>query len=147
MKFFPTNIVVADDDEDDFSFLENGIKAAFPEANISFVLNGLQLLLLLNRSKPDVIFLDINMPVKDGIECLKDIRRNAKNGEPRIVMFSTSTHTIDVDNSYLNGATFYMIKPSTRAALDLSIHRLFKDENFIANRTPARNEFVIGYNY
>src|SRR4051812_26788624 len=88
----PPVIFIADDDEDDVSF----VKAAFDElkAHISLrhFYNGKQLLQELSRTAeaPDLFILDLNMPILDGRETLKQIRDNVLFVQIPIVILSTS---------------------------------------------------------
>ncbi len=74
-------ITLADDDEDDRMFFTD----AFEELKINTVVNtvndGVALMDFLNHPEtvlPNIIFLDLNMPLKSGIECLKEIKANPK---------------------------------------------------------------------
>jgi CheY-like chemotaxis protein len=89
MKKFPSNVVIADDDEDDISLLESSIKGYNDQCTVTNVRNGLKLLFLLNNAHPEVIFLDINMPVKNGIDCLREMKANPKLADIRVVIYST----------------------------------------------------------
>jgi CheY-like chemotaxis protein len=61
---------------------------------------------------PDIIFLDINMPCVDGKQCLKEIRNNKELDKVPVVMFSTSNHEKDIEETFKNGANLYVSKPS-----------------------------------
>ena len=71
------NILLADDDVDDCLFFEKVLKEISIKTNLSIVNDGEQVVayLLKNMAKlPDVIFLDLNMPRKNGFECLSIIK-------------------------------------------------------------------------
>ena len=109
------NIAIADDDEDDrFLFLE-----AFDELKINTKVNtfedGVYLMDYLNKENaklPEVLFLDLNMPRKTGIECLKEIRSNPKYKDVSIAIYSTSSSEEDIENTFILGANIYIKKPS-----------------------------------
>ena len=93
--FSPLNILLADDDTDDCLFFENALKEIPIKTQLTVVHDGEQLMkyLLQNSSKvlePYVIFLDLNMPRKNGFECLTEIKENEKLKHLPVVMFSTS---------------------------------------------------------
>lgn len=108
-------VVLADDDEDDRSFF----KRAIDEVRVKTVLNtfndGEQLmdyLLKKETSLPDVIFLDLNMPRKGGIECLEEIRRIKQLKDISVVIYSTSGAEEDIEATFLKGANVYIKKPN-----------------------------------
>jgi CheY-like chemotaxis protein len=61
---------------------------------------------------PDIIFLDLNMPFKSGLECLKEIRETPKLKEIPVVIFSTRGNNDVVDITYRQGYNYYIFKPS-----------------------------------
>ncbi len=109
-------ILLADDDADDRDFFKDAIAEAKIPAEITMVMDGEQLSEYLSEIKtpppPDVIFLDINMPRKNGKECLIEIRNDAKFNDIPVIMFSTSSHKKDIEETFNNGADFYIIKSS-----------------------------------
>ena len=76
----PVNLVLADDDEDDRDMLKEVLHEIAPHVTVTPACNGQQLMTFLNNSStvPDIIFLDLNMPLKNGQECLTEIRANKK---------------------------------------------------------------------
>lgn len=74
-------ILLADDDADDRLFFKEAMEEINSDTLVSFVNDGSQLMYFLNQTgilMPHIIFLDLNMPVKNGMECLKEIRANDK---------------------------------------------------------------------
>lgn len=91
---------------------------------------------------PKIIFLDLNMPGKDGRETLKDIKSNNKfNGIP-VVIFSTSSRKEDVDYTHDHGANLYINKPSDYDSLKKVIARCL-DIDWDKHRQPRREEFLL----
>lgn len=110
-----TSILIAEDDEDDRLLLQD----AFNENNVSsdkllFAANGEELMDLLEVSevKPSMIFIDLNMPKKDGRQALKEIRQKEGFRHVPIIIFSTSNSLEDIRTSYENGANTYFTKPT-----------------------------------
>lgn len=108
-------ITLADDDEDDRLFFTD----AFDELKINTIVNthknGKELLDFLNHPEtvlPNIIFLDLNMPILNGIECLKEIKKNEKFNNIAIAIYSTSSSDEDVENTFVLGANIYIKKPS-----------------------------------
>ena len=61
---------------------------------------------------PHVLFLDLNMPGKTGIDCLKEIRSNTRFKEVSIAIYSTSSSEIDIEDTFVEGANIYIKKPN-----------------------------------
>ena len=108
-------ITLADDDEDDRMFFTD----AFEELKINTVVNtvndGVALMDFLNHPEtvlPNIIFLDLNMPLKSGIECLKEIKANHKFKDIVIAIYSTSSSEEDIENTFVLGANIYIKKPN-----------------------------------
>lgn len=110
----PIHILLADDDEDDREMFQKLLTKFSVSAFLMTVEDGEKLMNLLSTLSysppPHLIFLDINMPVKDGIECLKEIRSNKKFDNVPVFMFSTSTSKYYIDTAYENGANLYILK-------------------------------------
>jgi CheY-like chemotaxis protein len=87
------NILLADDDVDDCIFFKKALGEIQPSVNLTTVRDGEQLMHYLSTNilhLPDVLFLDLNMPRKNGFECLCDIKEDEKLKDIFVVMFSTS---------------------------------------------------------
>jgi CheY-like chemotaxis protein len=77
--------------------------------------NGMELMDYLtkeNNPLPDLLFLDLNMPRKNGLQCLKEIRGNPKLKNISIAIYSTSSSEKDIDDTFRNGANVYIKKPN-----------------------------------
>ncbi len=110
----PIKILYADDDKDDRELFQQALKDAHTDAKLTTVEDGDKLMKYLAQvdgQHPDIIFLDINMPCKNGKECLKEIRSKKELDEVPIVMFSTSSYKEDIDETFANGANLYVSKP------------------------------------
>ena len=109
-------ITLPDDDEDDRLFFTD----AFDELKINTVVNtvnnGRELLQFLNHPEtvlPNIIFLDLNMPILNGIESLKEIKKNDRFKDIAIAIYSTSSSEHDIENTFVLGANIYIKKPSS----------------------------------
>lgn len=113
----PIKIIYAEDDEDDQEFFQVALKDSKLNAALTIVPDGHQLLMHLGTNMPDIIFLDINMPVLNGIECLKKIREQDQFENVPVVILSTSSYQVDElfnkgANIFLSKWTFYTDQPS-----------------------------------
>jgi CheY-like chemotaxis protein len=113
-------ILIADDDIDDQYMLKQAFNSVQLEEHVITVNDGVELLDYLNkRGKykdaavmcPKIILLDLNMPKKDGRECLREIKANAKLSSIPVVVYSTSSNPDDIAYAYQHGASSYISKP------------------------------------
>ncbi len=107
-------ILLAEDDEDDCFLFKNALEDLPLTFRLITVQNGEELMLLLNDSSrplPDVLFLDLNMPRKNGFECLKEIRGNETLNQLPVIIFSSAYAPDIVDQLYKDGAQYYVRKP------------------------------------
>ncbi|MBN1628098.1 MAG: response regulator [Deltaproteobacteria bacterium] len=113
------SILMADDDEEDCflateAFMESGGKAAF-----SCVTDGVKLMEYLSARSapgpnglPDLILLDLNMPIKNGREALLEIKSNPFFTSIPVVVLTTSAEKKDIEFSIGAGANLFITKPS-----------------------------------
>jgi len=110
----PVTIALADDDDDDRELFQEALIEASPHVILQCFNSGLSLMHAITNSNanlPGLIFLDLNMPGKNGRECLKEIRLNESLQSIPIIIFSTSFHKKDIDLAYESGANLYFPKP------------------------------------
>jgi CheY-like chemotaxis protein len=127
------NVLLADDDLDDCNFFKKAIAELHQSINLTIVRDGEQLMQYLydNANKlPDVLFLDLSMPRKNGIECLSEINEDEKLKDLNVVMFSTSfTKGIDYEQNLINtllkiGANDFIRKPGDFTQLKQVINQV-----------------------
>ena len=115
MKSKQLNVLLADDDVDDCIFFRVALSELSLATTLAVVHNGEELMqILIDEASllPDVLFLDINMPRKNGFECLAEIKLNPKLQQLPVIMFSTSFEQEVVNLLYKNGAQYFIRKPS-----------------------------------
>ena len=115
MNFKQLNVLLADDDADDCIFFKAALDELLIPTHLTVVHDGEQLMQLLTNEStelPDVLFLDINMPRKNGKECLVEIKLNNKLKHFPVIMFSTSYEKEVVNLLHKNGAQYFIRKPS-----------------------------------
>ncbi|MBA9073992.1 CheY-like chemotaxis protein [Flavobacterium gossypii] len=109
------NIVLADDDADECSLFREAINEINENYNLVFFSNGKDLMNYLNDGEcesPDIIFLDLNMPVMSGIDCLSKIRSDNRYADTSIAIYSTSSSEQDQEETFMLGANVYIKKPN-----------------------------------
>jgi len=109
-------IYLAEDDEDDRLLFADAVEELNLPILVVQTADGCELLETLEKAKhlPETIFLDINMPRKNGFECLKEIRNGGSDFKNiKIIMLSTSSSAMHIRTAYNLGADYYAVKPPT----------------------------------
>jgi PAS domain S-box-containing protein len=123
------NILVAEDDSDHFLLLEEAIENTLPQYMITHSRDGKDLLKRIDEGEtPDMIFLDLNLPKKSGLDCLVEIRQRKALRTTPVVIYSTSSDFEDIDHCYKAGCTLFLVKPPSFKMLLLQIKKLFSHE-------------------
>jgi CheY-like chemotaxis protein len=140
------HILLADDDKDDSILFQDILDELPLSTHLTTVFNGEQLMQLLNERKeqlPDVLFLDLNMPRKNGFDCLSEIKHSDKLKLLSVVIFSTSYEPEVVSLLYKSGAQYYIRKPNNYTQLKKLIHRalILTEKTNIEN--PLKEKFVL----
>jgi CheY-like chemotaxis protein len=124
-------VLVADDDADDRYIFGEAIREVAPHLHCTFVNDGDEVMPLLHQApkQPEYIFLDVNMPRMTGVECLKRLKESDNLREIRVVIYSTTADTREI-NKYLQlGAYQFMQKPTNYRTLKQLLHDILNVRN------------------
>lgn len=108
-------VLLADDDEDDRLIFQDAFEELKMKTMVKTVNNGVELMQYLTTSDsrlPHLLFLDLNMPLKNGFECLGEIRKSEELKDLTVAVYSTSSSEKDIENTFIQGANVYINKPS-----------------------------------
>ena len=108
-------ITLADDDEDDRLFFTEAFSELKINTRVNTLNDGVELMDFLNNEDsilPNVLFLDLNMPRKNGVECLLEIKQNDRFKDIAIAIYSTSSSEEHIEETFVNGANIYIKKPN-----------------------------------
>lgn len=139
----PTHVVIAEDDDEDYFIFTLAIKELSIKVVLTRAENGDILLQLLDEKNPDIVFLDLLMPCKDGRTCLKEIRANKKYDTVPIVVYSSLNDLKSIEFCYREGSNLYAIKPSTLNELKTVLEKIFSIDWKKMLYFPPRSKFVI----
>ncbi len=141
----PLNILLADDDKDDRFFFAKALQTLSIKTKFESVIDGEKLMCYLDKNSsklPDVLFLDLNMPRKNGSECLSEIKANKGLYDFPIIIYSTSLNDEIANILYREGAYYYMRKcefSELVVQLEMILTRL-TDKKL---KRPLRSKFIL----
>ena len=121
-----TNIILAEDDIDDQNIFQIALQEIDSSVQTQFVANGKELLHLLQNNKPDLLFLDLDMPYKNGLECLMEMKSDPALEKIPVIVFSSTTKPSNIQTAYEMGAHLFFIKPPIYSDYLSSIKAIFK---------------------
>lgn len=145
MNTTPLDLLLADDDQDDCMFFREALEELKMSCKLTTVPDGVELMRHLTAGNilPDALFLDLNMPLKNGYECLSEIKGHERLNTIPIIIYSTSLDTTIVNQLYEKGASYYIRKPGDFSKLK---HVIREALTTITAENPARTpkeKFVI----
>ncbi|MCY7422353.1 MAG: response regulator [Chitinophagaceae bacterium] len=123
-------IFLIDDDEDDQLFFRDAIESINPLLKCDTATNGKMALdkLKVSTSLPDLIFLDLNMPVMNGFEFLIQIKKENHLNKIPIGIFTTSNNLRDKELTNEFGAKFFLTKPNDFQVLRKKLQQILSED-------------------
>jgi DNA-binding response OmpR family regulator len=146
MKTGSTHVLIAEDDDDDFQIFSSAISDLSFEILLSRVEDGKVLIQFLDNTIPDILFLDILLPYKDGRACIREIRANKKFDELPIIAYSSIKHVETTEFFYREGANLFVIKPSSFKELKDVLQKILSIEWKKTMYYPPKSQFVMNPN-
>ncbi len=109
------SVLLAEDDEDDVHLFKTVLAELNQDILVTVAADGNLLMAFLKQATtlPEMIFLDLNMPFKNGFQCLREIRGNEKWNSIKIFVLSTSSQPQHIEDAYKGGADLYLSKPTS----------------------------------
>ncbi len=146
MVIKPLHILLADDDRDDCELFQEALKETSVPAILTAINDGVQLMQWLQEQKtnlPDLLFLDLNMPPTNGLECLIVIKEQAAFQALPVIMVSQTVSPRMVDALYEKGALYFLQKSVSFQQQITLIEKLLRmpDENKWIQ--PPKKDFMI----
>lgn len=134
---FPAVILLAEDDEDDVMLFRTVLQEIAPNTELRRAKDGEQLMQMLSdESLPDILFLDVMMPCKDGRQCIKEIRAEAAFDKLPVIVYSYLADPDIANFFYENGANAFMHKPYSFERLSGLLKSIFEDTNNLLATKP-----------
>lgn len=120
--------LLVDDDLDDQEIFLMTLEQIDKNITCFTANNGVEALTMLRDNKvliPDYIFLDVNMPKMNGVECLKNINGFQHLKDTKIFMYSTTSETSVMEETKRLGALDFIVKPASSVALNKILSKIF----------------------
>lgn len=124
--------LLIDDDDDDQEIFALAVQDIPDRIHCNYASDGLEALELLQDPKniPHVIFLDMNMPRMNGIQCLAAIRKMERLKDVPVYIYSTSKDPYTVEAAMHLGAESYLVKPADVPTLTSLLTEVFSDTRY-----------------
>ena len=110
----PVQILMVDDNHSDVELLRQGLAAWDTPTNLTVIDDADKALAFLRGQRttpPDLVFLDWNLPRKDGGEFLGEMKNDTRLASIPVIVMSTSSHEMDIRRAYRLHANCYLTKP------------------------------------
>jgi CheY-like chemotaxis protein len=126
----PIRCLIAEDDVDDQEIFSIAISELKESYDCTYTLNGIEALERLKHDTllPNYIFLDLNMPRMNGIQCLEEIKKQERLAHIPVVIYSTSSGQSFIDDALRHGAVTFITKPSRISDLVTILKEFFASQ-------------------
>jgi CheY-like chemotaxis protein len=108
--------LLVDDDPDDVILFRDTLMEVNKTVELTSAPDGKAALNLLRNGaspKPELIFLDLNMPLMNGKECLQHLKQDATLKDIPVIMYTTSSQSSDIEETMMAGAAAFITKPAS----------------------------------
>ena len=135
------NIIIVDDNKEFCNILNDYLLTQKDIVVTGIAQNGVEALKLIEEKKPDLVVLDIIMPILDGLGVLERLNTMELNPRPRIIILSAVGHEKITQRAISLGADYYVIKPFDMEVFANRIRQTL-NENIYSNETPKTATYV-----
>jgi CheY-like chemotaxis protein len=140
------NVLFVDDDADEFYLFNEAIEQSLQQVKMDRAKDGNDLFKILGKGDyPDIILMDLNMPYKDGLETLIELKAHHLYSKIPVIIFSTSNNNRQIDNCFKQGANMYVVKPETFDEITSMVNKVFALDWKTTASQPSLNNFVLKY--
>ena len=141
------NVLMIDDDGDDCYLFSEALNRLSAGHRFTCGVESSKMYDYIEQVKPHLIFMDINMPGKNGIQCLKELKAHPQYGNIPVIIYSVSNSDRDKEECLAAGAHHYLVKPYVLANLTHSLKKVFSKNWKVVQTLPAREDYVIGLDF
>jgi CheY-like chemotaxis protein len=110
-------VLLVEDNPDDVVMIREAFEQSLVPIQLYVVSNGEQAIKFVRRTdvtapRPSLILLDLNLPIRNGLDVLADLKSDAEFGSIPIIILTTSQYPGDVQQCYSLHANAYIVKPA-----------------------------------
>jgi CheY-like chemotaxis protein len=141
-------ILLVDDDQEDRQAFTEALKKLELISHMSHARDSKELFEHLDRD-PDfnLVLMDINMPLKNGKQCLKEMKANERFKHIPVIIYTVSVSEQDIHESFEGGAHYYIVKPYAQSNFLLTLQTVFNLDWKETQPIPEKEDFVINYTF
>ena len=139
-------LLLAEDDPDDRFFFQEILNDISLPTELTAVQNGEELISLLEKNPAknyNVLFLDLNMPRKNGFEVLSEMEENEDLKDLPVIILSTSNPVGNIDLLYSKGVKYYIQKPIDIVLYRKAIKQALEYIDQKKLEQPPKDKFII----
>jgi CheY-like chemotaxis protein len=122
--------MLIDDDPDDQLFFRDAVYTVRPDLQCELASSCYEALKQLETATPDLIFMDLNMPVMNGFDCLDYLKKKSELRDIPVIIFTTSKNMNDINRTRQFGARWFMTKPDDFNVLCKKLNRIIQKASF-----------------
>ena len=136
-------ILLVDDDPDESVIFRDAVEQLGESIDLAQVYYCHELFEILKENSFDLIILDVNLPLVNGIECLKRLRNDKSLPQLPVIMFSNVINQLNIDLCYQQKADYFFIKPNSLNDIKVVVRKLM-DTDWTKGQV-GKEEFLIQY--
>ena len=123
-------IMLIDDDPDDQLLFRDAVHTVGQDLQCELASSCMEALKQLEVFSPDLIFMDLNMPVMSGFDCLAHLKNKSEFRDIPVIIFTTSKNQSDINRTRQLGASWFMTKPDDFSVLCKKLNKIIQKDSF-----------------
>jgi CheY-like chemotaxis protein len=139
------HLMLVDDDLDACILFEKALRKVHSQLEFTVANSAEELLENLETSVPDILFLDLTLPGKSGMQCLQELKADPSKEYIKVVVYSNSARFSDIRDAYERGADLFIVKPFSQNHLVNALEHVLAMEwkkNGLPENYFINNQFV-----
>lgn len=127
----PFSCLLIDNDEEDQEIFFSALQEVNPDVACSFANNAVEALEMLTQNtdqQPSIIFVDMNMPLMNGLECLQELKKIDRLQKTPVYLYSTFASPENITKAVALGTENYFVKPTSFSQLTALLKNLLMDQ-------------------